>query len=113
MVHAAGDGSYFGGGAGACAGVSRACDASAAWRGLGSFDWADSRRVREAGTNAWRDLGAGIDLTAYEAEKVKAALTETLGGIRVAVKIPRTVWEAAGERLIDKDEAAFSGLALR
>lgn len=78
-----------------------------------SFDWADSRRWREKGTNTWRDVGAGLDLTAYERWKVADRHIQRLEGLDVAVKVPAPVWEKSAERLIDADPAAFSGLVLR
>ena len=78
-----------------------------------SFDWADSRRVREKGTNDWREVGSGIDLTAYERDKIKNEFIETIDDIDFAMRVPRSIWETSNQRLIDTDSAAFSGLILR
>lgn len=78
-----------------------------------SFDWADSRRFREKGTNEWRDVGGGLDLTAYERWKIQARYIQKIDDVDIVVKIPAPVWERSAERLIDADESAFSGLVLR
>ena len=78
-----------------------------------AFDWGDSRRVRDRGTNNWRDLGAGLDLVAYERWKIPDNDIQELDGLRFAVKIPGQVVKASNERLIDTDKASVSGLALR
>jgi hypothetical protein len=78
-----------------------------------SFDWADSRRVREKGTNDWREVGSGLDLTAYQRDKVKNEFVETIDDIDFAMRVPRSIWETSNQRLIDTDPAAFSGLTLR
>jgi hypothetical protein len=78
-----------------------------------AFDWADSRRVRDRGTNNWRDLGAGLDLAAYESWKVPAKNIHETEGFRFAVKIPGQILEASPEKLIDADATAVSGLVLR
>jgi hypothetical protein len=78
-----------------------------------SFDWADSRRVREKGSNEWRDLGSGIDLTAYERWKIADKHIQTLAELEFVVKIPPRIWENSIERLIDTDADAVSGLVLR
>lgn len=78
-----------------------------------SFDWADSRRVREKGTNDWREVGSGLDLTAYERGKIKNEFVETIDDIDFAMRVPRSIWETSDQRLIDTDPAAFSGLVLK
>lgn len=78
-----------------------------------SFDWSDSRRIREKGANIWRDVGAGLDLTAYETHQVPSGVVQLVDDLSVAIKIPSQIWEASAERLIDTDERAFSGLVLR
>jgi len=77
------------------------------------FDWADSRRVRTKGTNEWRDVGAGLDLTAYERWKISDTHIQSIDGVDIAFKVPPQVYERSAERLIDTDETAFSGLVLR
>lgn len=77
------------------------------------FDWADSRRVRTKGTNEWRDVGAGLDPTAYERWKISDTHIQSIDGVDIAFKVPPQVYERSAERLIDTDETAFSGLVLR
>jgi hypothetical protein len=78
-----------------------------------SFDWADTRRVRKKGTNEWRDVGAGLDLAAYERWKISDARIQTIDGVDIAFKVSPQVYERSAERLIDTDETSFSGLVLR
>jgi hypothetical protein len=78
-----------------------------------SYDWADSRRVREKGSNDWRDLGAGLDLTAYERWKIPEKHIQKTGDLEIVVKIPPQIWQKSKERLIDTDDTIFSGLILR
>lgn len=78
-----------------------------------SFDWSDSRRIREKGSNEWRDIGAGLDLTAYERRKIRDDHIQRMEGMDIVMKVPAPVWEKSAERLIDTDETAFSGLVLR
>jgi hypothetical protein len=72
------------------------------------FDWADSRRVRRPGTNDWSDLGAGIDVTAYEREHVPSTMIQLIDGLEVLIKIRSDVWQRSRQKLIDTDET-FSG----
>jgi hypothetical protein len=76
-----------------------------------SFDWADSRRIRLA-NNQWEELGAGIDLTAYERRNVPGGATRTVDGVEFAIKIPSPVYEKSA-KLIDRDDTARSKLTLR
>jgi hypothetical protein len=78
-----------------------------------SFDWADSRSVRETGNGQWREVQPGLDLAAYERWKVPEQYVRRVGDTDIAVKIPTAEWEKSVERLIDVDESAFSGLILR
>ncbi len=78
-----------------------------------SFDWADSRSMREAQGSEWQEVQPGLDLAAYERWKVPEQYIRRVGETDIAVKLPSDEWEKSAERLIDTDEAAFSGLVLR
>jgi len=52
------------------------------------FDWADSRRARKKGTNEWSDLGSGLDLVAYERNRVPAAAIALIDGLEILTKVP-------------------------
>ena len=69
--------------------------------------------MREKGTNEWRDVGAGLDLAAYERWKISDTRIQSNDGVDIAFKVSPQVYERSAERLIDTDETAFSGLVLR
>lgn len=78
------------------------------------FDWADSRRARiPRDSNQWVDLGAGLDLTAYEREKVPRAAIQNIGGLEILVKISELVLSSSAGRSIEIDEQVRTHLALR
>ena len=76
------------------------------------FDWSDSRAVRQPLGGPWVDLGAGLDLAAYDLQDIWDDLIQEIDGVRFAVKISRHVYEASSLRLIDTDSEARSGLTL-
>lgn len=88
----------------------RKADASQNW--VVSYDWADSRRAREKGSNNWRDLGAGLDLTAYERWKIADKHIQKVRDLEIVVKVPPQIWQKSEKRLIDTDKQSFSGLVL-
>ena len=76
-------------------------------------DWSDSRRVRRPKTNDWDDLGAGIDVTAYEREHVPSTMIQLVDGLEVLIKIRSEVWQRSRQKLIDTDEAFSGRIVLR
>jgi hypothetical protein len=77
------------------------------------FDWADERRIRfPRNSNHWEDLGPGLDLGAYERERVPAAMMATVDGVEFVVCIPRAIYEKADRRMIDRDDAKRTKLVL-
>lgn len=78
-----------------------------------AFDWADERRVRLPNTNQWEELGAGLDLGAYDRVDLPDGVTQTIDGVEFAVIVPRQVYERARQRLIDRDDGVPSKLALK
>jgi hypothetical protein len=71
------------------------------------FDWAEMRRVRyPRNSNNWHDLGAGIDLDAYERRQVPADTIVTVDGLAFAVKIDEHTLAQSRQRLIDVDVSA-------
>ncbi|MGI8525849.1 MAG: hypothetical protein ACR2K5_06640 [Pseudolabrys sp.] len=69
-----------------------------------AFDWAHLRRVRQPNTNNWRDLGAGLDLAAYERQQVPSAAIQITEGLEFSVKISENVLTKENMPLIDVDE---------
>ncbi len=78
-----------------------------------TFHWSDERRVRLPGTNDWEELGAGLDLGAYEPSELPEGVTQTIDGVQFAVMIPSPAYEKAKQRLIDRDDSLPSKLVLR
>ena len=78
-----------------------------------TFDWAESVSVRNSPSDEPRAIGACLSLGAYERHEVPQGVTETIGGIELAIKIPREVWQESARRLIDFDENAFFKVVLR
>lgn len=79
-----------------------------------TFDWAESRSVRDPRRGGpWVELGAGLDLVAFERRDIPPGVTETNDGLEFAIKIPAQIVAAAILRLIDVDDCAVSKLALR
>jgi hypothetical protein len=80
---------------------------------IATFQWSDQRRVRSPGTNQWQELGAGLDLGAYEQSELPEGVVQTIDGIEFAVMVPAPAYEKAEQRLIDKDDSTPSKLILR
>jgi len=78
-----------------------------------TFDWADSRAIRVPKDGSWVELGAGLDLAAYDLRDVPKDMIHKVEGFDFAVKISRHIYEASSLRLIDADRGAPSGLTLR
>lgn len=78
-----------------------------------AFDWADERRVRLPDSNRWEELGAGLDLGAYDRVDLPEGVTQTIDHVEFVVTIPRQVFERATERVIDMDDAAPAKLVLK
>jgi hypothetical protein len=78
-----------------------------------SFDWADSRFVRNRVDGPREDLGAGLDLAAYEPTDIPPGVTQIVDGIALVIKIPNVIYEKSPTRLIDTDEHRESKLILR
>lgn len=77
------------------------------------FDWADSRRIREKGTNNWQDLGPGLDLVTYERSQVPASYIIRKDDLEFAVKIPAEVLPRKAKVLIDVDGTVPRQLVLK
>lgn len=79
-----------------------------------TFDWAESRSARDPRRGGpWVELGAGLDLVAFERSDIPPGVTETIDDLEFAIKIPAQIVAAAIVRLIDVDETAVKKLALR
>lgn len=78
-----------------------------------AFDWAISRSTRRRIDGPREELGPGLDLVSFETARVPKDVTQRLGGVTFAIRIPAEVYQASVQRLIDVDEAAFSKLVLR
>lgn len=77
------------------------------------FDWADTRSIRRRVDGPLEELGAGLDLVAYERADIPAAVVHALDGFEIAIKVPSRVYESSRYRLIDTSEEAASKLVLR
>lgn len=82
-----------------------------AW--LTTFSWADARQVQQADTENWEDMGPGLDLGAFERDQVPPEVIHSVDGMEFAIMIGASVYEAAEQRLIDRDDAVLSKLVLR
>jgi hypothetical protein len=78
-----------------------------------AFDWAISRGVRRRVDGPMEELGPGLDLVSFEAASVPKEVIQRLDGLTFAIRIPKHVYDASTQRLIDVDETAFSKLVLR
>ena len=78
-----------------------------------AFDWADSRSMRPRLDGPRQEIGAGLDLVAFDLSDVPHGAIQRTEGLAFAVRIPSRIWEASTYRLIDTDKTAFSGLTLR
>ncbi|MGE3246416.1 MAG: hypothetical protein AB7F96_02735 [Beijerinckiaceae bacterium] len=76
------------------------------------FDWADSRRVRQKGTNNFDDIGSGLDLAAYEAHQVPTEMIAAVSRIRLALRLSHHVVQASANKRIERDDRQFGQLAL-
>jgi hypothetical protein len=80
---------------------------------LPAFVWADGNRVRQLGTNEWRELGPCLTLDRVERRKVPANCVHVVDGFEFVVSVRSQVYEFGAERLIDVDDAAPTGFVLR
>jgi hypothetical protein len=78
-----------------------------------TFEWALNRRVRYRPDGPWKDMGPGVDLSTYARSDTPANVTQRVGELEFAIKVPKDIYEQTAERLIDVDETAFSKLVLR
>lgn len=77
-----------------------------------AFDWADWRMIRKV-DGPRQELGPGLDLAIYEPRDIPAGVTQSVAGLRFAVRIPSHIYENSVHRLIDFDERTTSKLTLR
>jgi hypothetical protein len=78
-----------------------------------SFDWADSRSVRQRIDGPREELGPGLDLAAYDRPAIPPEVIQKIDELAFAVKIPRHIYEKSVHRLIDIDDRQISKLTLR
>lgn len=78
-----------------------------------AFDWADSQIVRMPKGGPRHELGASLDLVAYEPADVSPDVLQTIDGLTFAVRIPNNIYERSRGRLIDVDDASPTRLVLR
>jgi hypothetical protein len=78
-----------------------------------AFDWAISRGVRRRIDGPMEELGPGLDLVSFDAVSVPKDVIQQVERVTFAVRIPKHVYEASAQHLIDVDETAFSKLVLR
>ena len=77
-----------------------------------AFDWATSRIMRYPDGREV-DLGAGLDIGAYRRSDLPPEVIQREGGLEFAIKVPREIWEASEQRLIDYDATVLSKVVLR
>lgn len=77
-----------------------------------TFDGSISTRVREAGSEIWRDLGPTIALAIYRRRLVPASALSRQDGLLFATKIPPEMILPGQRRLIVHDPAAYFELSL-
>jgi hypothetical protein len=78
-----------------------------------SFDWAESRFFRKPAHGPRIELGAGLDIVAYDRVDVPSEVIQSIDGLDLAIKIPSSIYEKSTLRLIDVDETEVSKLTLR
>jgi hypothetical protein len=78
-----------------------------------AFDWAISRGVRRRVDGPMEEIGPGLDLVSFGLGGTPKEVIQRVAGVTFAVRIPRHIYEASAQRLIDIDETAFSKLVLR
>lgn len=77
------------------------------------FDWAQGMTVKDRENAPERDIGPCLILGALKHAEVPPGAIQTISGWEYAVCIPRSVWEASVERMIDIDESKLFKLTLR
>lgn len=77
------------------------------------FEWFTRQRVRLRPDAPWEDLGPGLGLGAYARSDVPPGAIHRVDGVAFVIKIPREVYAASPERLIDVDPTAPSKFVLR
>lgn len=78
-----------------------------------TFDWAESITLKRSPDAEPEDIGACLTLGAFERWEIPPSCTQTVEGVEFVIRIPRSVWAARAERLIDLDESLPFKLVLR
>jgi hypothetical protein len=79
---------------------------------VAAFEWSLARTMRYPDGREI-DLGAGLDLGAYRRSDLPPEVIQRIGDLEFVIKIPREVWEASEQRLIDYDPSVLSKVILR
>jgi hypothetical protein len=77
------------------------------------FDWGDTRSIRRRVDGPLENLGAGLDLVAYERADIPSGVVQVLDGIEIAIKVPSRIYQTSRDRVIDTSEGAPPKLILR
>jgi hypothetical protein len=80
---------------------------------VATFSWSHSISVKMGPNESYQDIGSCLTLGAFKRHEIPAGVIQTIGGLELAVQIPRSVWEKSARRLIDTDETLLFKLALR
>jgi len=81
-------------------------------RWIVGIDWATSCSVKDSPQAEPRELGPGLSLGAYERHQVPPEMIDRADGLEFALHIPREMWEASAQRLIEFDESLLFKLKL-
>lgn len=77
-----------------------------------AFEWSLARTMRYPDGREV-DLGAGLDLGAYRRSDLPPEVIQRADDLELVMKIPREIWEASEQRLIDYDASVLSKVVLR
>jgi hypothetical protein len=79
---------------------------------IAGIGWDTSVVVKDSPDAVPRELGPGLSLGAYRREEVPTSFIDRAGDLEFVLHIPREVWEASKQRLIDIDESLLFKLRL-
>lgn len=77
-----------------------------------AFEWSFARTMQYPDGHEV-DLGPGLDLGAYRRSDLPPEVIQRAGDLELVIKIPREIWEASEQRLIDYDASVLSKVVLR
>jgi hypothetical protein len=66
-----------------------------------AFSWADTRRIRQRGTNIWSDLGPGFDVAVHDRGLIPPGRIGRQGDVDYVVIAPPAVLASSISKMID------------